>query len=131
MRAAVATLLLALGASACGKSADEGPEERKNMPTVPAQSPSSTPKRPTPPAPGMPDTKELAWVGTVEPAGIGITMQGTHKLVEGGRTVALLEGKAVDLKAYEGKRVRVTGKASATVEGNQTIVEVATIEEVR
>jgi hypothetical protein len=54
-------------------------------------------------------------------------MEGTHRLVEGGKTVVLLKSSKVDLSKSEGKRVTVTGNASPTVEGRATIVDVETV----
>jgi hypothetical protein len=48
--------------------------------------------------------------------------------VDGGKTVVLLQSSKVDLKAYEGKRVRVKGAAQPTVEGDATIVDVTEVE---
>ena len=57
-------------------------------------------------------------------------MQGTHKLVVEGKTVAFLKSSKVDLSRYEGKRVFVKGPSASTVEGGQVIVDVVDIEEV-
>ena len=112
--------------ASCGKEEDKS----KSPPQVPY---ASNPPTNKPPAGGAPTaTPPLGsyWTGTVEPAGVGITMQGSHKLVQEGATIAFLTSKTVDLAKYEGKKVRVTGASSTTVEGGKTIVDVQTITEV-
>jgi hypothetical protein len=66
-------------------------------------------------------------VGTLEEIGVSIHMQGSHKLTEGGRLVALLEGDPAELARWVGKRVTVKGRARPSVEGGQTIVTVSAI----
>jgi hypothetical protein len=140
--------LVGLSLTACGKDEDK----LKPAPQTPyASSPSNTkpgdtkpgdtkPGSPNPGATNPGDAKPGAsssWTGTLQPAGVGITMQGTHKLVEpnkegGDKTVVLLKttNAHVELAKYEGKKVKVNGMPSPTVEGGQTIVDVQTIVEV-
>jgi hypothetical protein len=136
LRAVLASVVLLLSA-ACGDEAappapGPGPTPpRDGRPAPPTTPPAETPPAsPKPPASGDPDDT-TSYTGTVEPMGVSIHMQGTHKLTEGGATVVLLRSGSVALSTYEGKRVRVKGKASPTVEGAQTIVDVESIEEVR
>ena len=121
--------ILGLALASCGK--DE--EKPKQPPQTPYSStkPSKPPSGATPGGTAVPPTASQSWTGTLQPAGIGITMEGSHKLVEGGATVVLLKttNKMVELAKFEGKRVRVTGMPSPTVEGGQTIVDVQTIVE--
>jgi hypothetical protein len=125
-------LVAALGlvVSACGKDEDKS----KPAPSVPYASTPPSGKTAPGEAPGgkaTPPAAVTSWTGTVQPAGVGITMQGSHKLVEGGTTVVLLTttNRYVELVKFEGKRVKVTGTPSPTVEGGQTIVDVQTIVE--
>jgi hypothetical protein len=125
-----------LSLAACGKDS----EPAKAGPATPAASAPST--KPTPPMPvptpaptvppkpaAAPAASDFTGAGVVEVQGISIAMQGTHKLVDGGKTVCLLESKKVDLKAHEGKKVKLSGPSRPTVEGGQTIVDVQTIED--
>ncbi len=116
---AVFSLLLL---AACGKQ--EAKKEAAPPATPPAGTATPTPE--PPPVPGV-----VSWVGTVEKMGPSITMQGTHRLVNEGKTVVLLKSAKADLAAWEGKRARVTGAATRTVEGDATIVDVETIREER
>lgn len=97
-----------------------------------APPPTSAPSSTTPAASGPTGAAAaIEWTGTVEKQGMSITMQGTHKLLSGGKTVVLLKSARVDLTKFEGKKVAVTGASSPTVEGNQTIVDVQEIAEIR
>jgi hypothetical protein len=75
-------------------------------------------------------TSAARWTGRLEVTGPSIVMQGTHKLVADGKTVAFLKSSKVDLSRYEGKRVSVEGPSASTVEGGPIIVDVVDIEEV-
>ncbi len=66
--------------------------------------------------------------GVVQAAGIGIYMQGTHRLVADTGEELLLESTAVNLDDYIGVRVSVTGEARPTVEAGGTILLVLTVE---
>ena len=130
MRASIlATLVFALVCTACGKDAGNpvtqtsGTPATATFPTNPSGTSSQTPSSPA--------LDVMKWTGTVEKLGISIEMQGTHKLVDGGKTVVLLKSAKVDLVKYEGKKVTVTGASAPTVEGNQTIIDVRELSEVR
>ena len=106
----LALMLAALSLSACGKEPQKATEVRGE-------------KRDS----SSPPVAADSWEGRVEKIGVSITMQGTHKLVAAGKTVALLQSTKVDLSKYEGKKVRATGASTLTVEGNQTLVTVEAI----
>ena len=119
-KSTVLALCLAFVLSACG---DPG------KPSSPA-GPSAGPSGPPPAmgaAPSDPAPAATSWTGTLEKMGPSIHMEGTHRLVEGGKTVVLLKSSKVDLTKSEGKRVTVTGTSAPTVEGNATIVTVETV----
>lgn len=113
----LAMLLSAFAVAGCGKDADSGGAKAPSAPKAGPASPLST-------------TPATQWTGKLEALGPSIHMEGTHKLVDGDKLVVLLKSAKVDLKAHEGKKVAVTGPSSATVEGNQTIVDVETIQEI-
>ncbi len=110
MRATTAAFLLigALALSACDRKDSE--------PAKPAAPASPAPATPAPP------TNASTFTGTLEVQGVTTTMQGTHQLREGGKLVCFLgtTSKGIDLQAYVGKRVKVTGVASPTVEPSPT-----------
>lgn len=64
------------------------------------------------------------FTGTVEPAGISIYMEGTHRLVLSDGRFILLESELVNLKSYEGKSVEVTGRVRATEEEGGRVMTV-------
>ncbi len=118
----IAVLAATFVLAACGKDSERPPYTDDR---TPSGSPSPTPA----PPPGETSTAKTQWTGTLEKLGPSIHMQGTHKLSEGGKIVVLLKSTKVDLATFEGKRVSVTGTASPTVEGGQTIVEVDAVRE--
>lgn len=65
--------------------------------------------------------------GTIEPAGITIYQQGTHKLVLETGDLLLLESDTVDLNGYVNEYVTVSGVISSTVEANGLIMAVESI----
>jgi hypothetical protein len=68
--------------------------------------------------------------GTVQELGMSIFMQGSHQLLDDkGERVALLQAStdAVDLNAYLGQKVEVSGDASPSVEGGATFVTVDSV----
>jgi len=126
----VLMLLLVLPLAACG---DDGPADKPGAgngsgPSAPGSGGTPSPSGSGPDAPAQPVAGEYSATGVVKALGPSIHMQGTHKLVEEGRTVALLQSKAVDLTKFEEKRVTVIGKSEPTVEGKQTIVTVTRVE---
>ena len=129
MRATTAAFALigALTLAACGKDA----EPTKPAAPVGTPAPAPVPAVPTPATPPPAPATLTSFTGTLEVQGITTTMQGTHQLREGGKLVCFLgtTSKTVDLKAHEGKKVKVTGIASPTVEPSPTpYVDVQTIE---
>ena len=73
-------------------------------------------------------TSSVSYTGVVEPAGISIYMQGTHRLsLEDGRFI-LLESDAVDLNGYVDETVSVVGSLRPTVESDAMIMTVDAIE---
>ena len=66
--------------------------------------------------------------GMLEKAGIGIIMQGTHRLQMDDGTYLMLESASVRLDDYLGQRVIVTGSLQATVEAGSMIMDVEMIE---
>ena len=77
--------------------------------------------------------KDEAWTGFVRAAQPSIYMQGTHRLEDSqGQLQALLsvdEGSDINLDDYIGQRVRIKGKAEATVEGNMTFIRVRSVQD--
>lgn len=69
-------------------------------------------------------TPNVSYVGLVEPAGISIYMQGSHRLVLADGRFVLLESTTVDLDAAVGKRVEVFGGVRPTVEAGGIIMSV-------
>jgi hypothetical protein len=68
--------------------------------------------------------------GTVQELGMSIFMQGSHQLVDDkGNRVALLQSgsDSVDLNAYLGRKVEVSGAASPSVEGGATFLSVESV----
>ena len=66
--------------------------------------------------------------GVIQKAGVGIVMQGTHKLVARDGSVVYLESTIVSLDTYIDAAVLVSGRIRPTVEGNAQIMTVETIE---
>ena len=126
MRESVVTLLFAASVTFVLTGCDKASDGKGAPP------PATTPNSTTPPTSGPTSAATaIEWTGTLEKQGMSIAMEGTHKLVSGGKTVVLLKSARVDLSKFEGKKVAVTGASSTTVEGNQTIVDVQEISEIR
>lgn len=70
------------------------------------------------------ETPNVSYQGIVEPAGIGIAMQGTHQLHLSDGRIVLLESMDIDLNGYLGKKVGIFGATRPTVEGNGIIMRV-------
>lgn len=66
--------------------------------------------------------------GTVKLLGVSIYMEGSHRLEEDDKLIALLESEDINLPDFEGKEVKVRGFVRDTVEGGQKIMDVAFIE---
>lgn len=74
------------------------------------------------------ETHNVTYVGTVEPAGISVYMEGTHRLtLEGGKFI-LLESSSLDLNGYVGEKVQVFGSLRPTVEAGGMIMRIDRIE---
>ena len=84
----------------------------------------------TPPSPIEEEEQEkiATYSGTIKPSAPSIYMEGTHYL-EGadGGVIVLLESPKIDLGLIEGWEVEVEGTVKKTVEGDQTIMEVAEV----
>lgn len=65
--------------------------------------------------------------GMVEPVGITVYQQGTHKITLDSGRIVLLESSTVDLNGYVGTVARLTGVIRATVEADGQIMNVQTI----
>lgn len=73
------------------------------------------------------------FTGTLEELGMSIFMQGTHKLNDDkGEQIALLQAasESLDLNAYLGQKVEVSGSAAPAVEGGATFVTVESVRKV-
>lgn len=70
------------------------------------------------------ETGNVSYRGVVEPLGISLYMQGTHRLALDNDRFVLLEGPAVDLNAYVGEEVEVFGAVRPTVEAGGVIMRV-------
>ena len=71
---------------------------------------------------------ETTYVGLLGSSVIGIYMEGTHRLQTAAGVDILLRSDTVDLDAYLGRTVAVTGVAGPTVEEGGTIVDVRSVE---
>lgn len=70
------------------------------------------------------ETGNVSYRGVVEPLGISLYMQGTHRLALPDGRFVLLEGPAVDLREYLGEEVEVFGAVRPTVEAGGVIMRV-------
>ncbi|MBI3336561.1 hypothetical protein HYZ98_03285 [Candidatus Peregrinibacteria bacterium] len=70
------------------------------------------------------ETHNVTYRGIVQPAGISIYMQGSHRLLLSDRRFLLLESENVDLNGYVGEEVEVSGSTRPTVEANGIIMRV-------
>ncbi len=69
--------------------------------------------------------------GRIQPAGPSIYMEGSHELFDdAGKSVARLSGleHEIDLTAYDGRQVKLTGAWRPTVEAGGKIFEVSAVE---
>lgn len=69
-------------------------------------------------------TDNVSYKGTVQPAGISIYMEGTHRLELDSEKFILLESDDVDLNGYVGEEVEVHGSVRPTVEADAVIMNV-------
>lgn len=74
------------------------------------------------------ETKNVTYEGEVQPAGISIYQQGSHRLVLPGGKFILLESNSLDLNGYVGEKVRIFGALRPTVEAGGMIMRVERIE---
>ncbi len=73
-------------------------------------------------------TRNVTYTGTVQPAGISIYQQGSHRLVLPGGKFILLESDTLDLNGYVNEEVRAYGALRPTVEAGGMIMRVERIE---
>lgn len=70
------------------------------------------------------ETRNVTYRGIVQPAGISIYMQGTHRLVLSDGRFLLLESDTLDLNGYVGEEVNLKGSIRPTVEAGGQIMRV-------
>lgn len=70
------------------------------------------------------ETANVSYRGTVQPSGISIYMEGTHRLVLDDGRFVLLTSESVDLNDYVNQEVELRGAIRPTVEGNGMIMRV-------
>ncbi len=73
------------------------------------------------------ETSNVTYTGIVQPAGISIYMQGSHRLSLLGGKFILLESDAVDLNGYVNEEVQIYGSLRPTVEAGGMIMRVERI----
>ena len=74
------------------------------------------------------ETSNVTYTGIVQPAGISIYQQGSHRLVLPGGKFILLESDTLDLNGYVEEEARVFGALRPTVEAGGMIMRVERIE---
>ncbi|MCB9808502.1 hypothetical protein H6770_04590 [Candidatus Peribacteria bacterium] len=74
------------------------------------------------------ETQNVTYIGTLQPAGISIYQQGSHRLVLPGGKFILLESDALDLNGYVNEEVQVFGALRPTIEAGGMIMRVERIE---
>lgn len=74
--------------------------------------------------PDMRETKNVTYRGIVQPSGISIYMQGTHRLALSDGRFILLESENIDLNGYVGEEVDISGAIRPTVEAGGQIMRV-------
>jgi len=74
------------------------------------------------------ETSNVTYTGIVEPAGISIYQQGSHRLTLLGGKFILLESDSVDLNGYVGENVTIFGSLRPTVEAGGMIMRVDRVE---
>lgn len=75
----------------------------------------------------MKETNNVSYTGTVQPAGISIYQQGSHRLVLPEGKFILLESDALDLNGYVDEKVEIFGALRPTVEAGGMIMRVERI----
>lgn len=74
------------------------------------------------------ETNNVTYTGTIQPAGISIYQQGSHRLSLPGGKFILLESDSKDLNGYVGEDVTIFGSLRPTVEAGGMIMRVERIE---
>lgn len=74
------------------------------------------------------ETQNVAYRGILEPAGISIYQEGTHRLTLENGTFVLLESSTVDLNGFVDEEVQVFGSLRPTVEAGGKIMRVTRVE---
>ena len=121
MHKTITMMLLPIALSACTLVDVSNPEETQNtetgetLNTIIEQQP-------------VRETSNVTYTGTVEPAGISIYQQGSHRLTLPGGKFVLLESEDVDLNGYIGEQVTIFGSLRPTVEAGGMIMRVDRIE---
>ena len=95
-----------------------------------AQTPEPKPEETPVEEPEQEVMEDVTYEGTLEPAGISIYMQGSHRLIMDDGDFLLLESDDLDLEAYEDEDVSVTGDVRPTVEAGGLIMTVKRIERI-
>jgi len=75
----------------------------------------------------MAETHNVIYSGRIQPAGVSIFMEGTHRLILPDGRFILLQSETVDLNGYVGEEAEVTGAVRPTVEQGGTIMRVEQI----
>lgn len=70
------------------------------------------------------ETANVSYRGVIQPSGISIYMEGTHRLVLDDGRFVLLTSESVDLNDYVNQEVELRGAIRPTVEGNGMIMRV-------
>ncbi|MDD5750909.1 MAG: hypothetical protein PHS73_00115 [Candidatus Peribacteraceae bacterium] len=73
------------------------------------------------------ETHNVVYAGKIQPAGVSIFMEGTHRLILPDGRFILLQSETVDLNGYVGEEAEVTGAVRPTVEQGGTIMRVEQI----
>ncbi|MDP7069159.1 MAG: hypothetical protein QF815_01425 [Candidatus Peribacteraceae bacterium] len=74
------------------------------------------------------ETNNITYVGVVQPAGISIYQQGSHRLSLAGGKFVLLESESLDLNGYVNEKVQIFGALRPTIEAGGMIMRVERIE---
>ncbi|MBM3231222.1 hypothetical protein FJZ28_02735 [Candidatus Peregrinibacteria bacterium] len=74
------------------------------------------------------ETQNITYIGVVEPAGISVYTEGSHRLVLPEGKFVLLESSTVDLNGYVNEKVMVFGSIRPTVEAGGMVMRVTEIQ---